>query len=69
MKRFFRFLTASGLLLAASPTQAQLPNTDLEMIAPAYGKAGTSVEVVLTGREMEEITCRKRVSNFVTKKI
>lgn len=53
-RQLFRFLAVAGVL--TSSVHAQLPNSDLEMIAPAFGKAGSTVEVVLSGREMEEIT-------------
>ncbi len=53
MKRFFQILAV--VVFAAPSIYAQLPNTDLEMITPAYGKAGTSVEVSLSGKNLEEI--------------
>ena len=43
-------VSLAGLLLGACPSlEAQLPNTDLQMMAPATGKAGSSFEVTLGG--------------------
>ncbi|MCP5539722.1 MAG: PPC domain-containing protein [Akkermansiaceae bacterium] len=54
--RFPRFLAVFPLVFAAAaPGRAQLPNTDLQMVAPAFAKAGETVEVTLTGDHLEEI--------------
>jgi len=42
--------------IAASTSQAQLPTTDMQMISPAFAKAGTSVEVTVTGTELEQLS-------------
>ncbi len=46
----------SALGITASTSQAQLPNTDLQMVTPAFAKAGTTVEVSVAGTELEELS-------------
>ena len=47
------FSVSEGL---SSLSFAQLPNTDLQMISPAFVKAGSSVEMSLSGEHLEEIS-------------
>ncbi|MCB1061737.1 MAG: pre-peptidase C-terminal domain-containing protein, partial [Verrucomicrobiae bacterium] len=54
MKHFVLFLTVS--LIGAGAAFAQLPNSDMQMISPAMGKAGESVEVNLSGDNLESLT-------------
>jgi len=55
MRQIIAVLVVGFGLGLGSPTQAQLPNTDLQMIAPATGKAGARFEVTLSGEHLEEI--------------
>ena len=50
-------LFASAILFFSAPqSRAQLPNSNLEMISPAFARAGTEVEVNLSGKDLEELT-------------
>lgn len=52
--KFLPTLT-TALLLATGPAFAFLPNPDLLTISPAAGKAGTTVEVTISGKELDDI--------------
>ncbi|MEM7010098.1 MAG: PPC domain-containing protein, partial [Verrucomicrobiota bacterium] len=54
--RLLTFIFLIIAALAAPQLQAQLPTPTLDTIYPAGGKAGTTVDVVLTGTELDDLT-------------
>lgn len=51
---WFLLLIAVAALVPAT-LQAQLPNTDLHMITPAFAKVGETVDVTVSGEHLEEV--------------
>ena len=45
-----------AFLLSFATANAQLPNSDFQMISPAFAKAGSTVEVTVSGTNLEELT-------------
>ncbi|NNE93526.1 MAG: hypothetical protein HKN23_17910 [Verrucomicrobiales bacterium] len=51
-----RFLSPALFCLLAAPVFAQLPNSVLQQISPAFGKVGTTFEVSVSGENLEQLT-------------
>jgi hypothetical protein len=54
--RLFAFLSGCVAAMLVTPAHAQLPLTRLTTIFPTGGKAGTTVEVEVTGNDFEELS-------------
>ncbi len=48
-------LFCAGVFVAGLAS-GQLPNSDLEMISPAFAKAGETIEVTVSGTQLDELT-------------